>query len=116
MIVGFYLVLILFILNEIFYFSNRKRLDLFFNKKDPSKIKKIDIFYYLIKVTSIPWPIIGLFSSFSGLFLVVIILNFLKFMLYHISKRFYDVYVDIHPILIISVYLTILLYKFFVNS
>ena len=41
MIVGCYLVLILFILNEIFYFLNRKRLDLFFSKKDPSKIKKI---------------------------------------------------------------------------
>lgn len=112
MIVGFYLVLILFILNEIFYFSNRKRLDLFFNKKDPSKIKKIDILYYLIKVTSIPWPIIGLFSSFSGLFAVVIIFSISKFLFYHISRRFYDVYVNIYPILIISVYLTILFYKF----
>jgi hypothetical protein len=112
MIVGFYLVLILFILNEIFYFSNRKRLDLFFTKKDPSKIKKIDIFYYLIKVTSVPWPIIGLFSSFSGLFSVVILLSIFKFLLYHISKRFYGVYVNIYPILIISVYLTILFYKF----
>jgi len=112
MIVGFYLVLILFVLNEIFYFSNRKRLDLFFTKKDPSKIKKIDIFYYLIKVTSVTWPIIGLFSSFSALFLVVILLGVSKFLLYHISKRLYVVYVNIYPILIISVYLTILFYKF----
>jgi hypothetical protein len=112
MIVGFYLVLILFILNEIFYFSNRKRLDLFFIKKDPSKIKKVDIIYYLIKVTSITWPIIGLLSSFSGLFLIVILLSFFKFLLYHISKRFYVVYVNIYPILIISVYLTVLFYKF----
>jgi len=112
MIVVFYLLLILFILNEIFYFSNRKRLDLFFTKKDPSKIKKIDIIYYLIKVTSIPWPIIGLFSSFSGLFSIIIIINILKFVLYHLSKRFYDVYVNLNPLLIISVYLTILFYKF----
>jgi hypothetical protein len=95
MIVVFYLVLILFILNEIFYFSNRKRLDLFFNKKDPSKIKRVDILYYLIKVTSIPWPIIGLFSSFSGLFSVVILLSVFKFIFYHISRRFYDVYINI---------------------
>jgi hypothetical protein len=112
MVVGFYLTLILFILNEIFYFSNRKRLDIFFKKKDPSQIKKVDIFYYLIKVTSVPWPIIGLFSSFSGLFLIIIILGILKFLLYHISKKFYDAYVNIYPILIISVYLTILFYKF----
>ena len=113
MILWFYLVLILFILNEIFYFLNRKRLDLFFSKKDPSKIKKIDLFYYLIKITSVVWPIIGLFSSFSGLFSVVILLSVFKFIFYHISKRFYDVYVNIYPTLIISVYLTILFYRFY---
>jgi hypothetical protein len=112
MIVGFYLMLILFILNEIFYFSNRKRLDLFFSKKDPSKIKKVDIFYYLIKITSIVWPIVGLFSSFKGLFLVVILIGLSKFLFYHFSKRFYDVYVNLYPLLIISIYLTILFYKF----
>jgi hypothetical protein len=42
----------------------------------------------------------------------VILLSVFKFLLYHISKRFYDVYVNIYPILIISVYLTILFYKF----
>jgi len=108
----FYLALILFTLNEIFYFSNRKRLDIFFKKKDSSQIKKIDILYYLIKTTSIIWPIIGLFSSCSVLFLMIILLGFTKFLLYHISNRIYKVYVDLHPILLISIYLTILFYRF----
>ena len=112
MIVVFYLVLVLFILNEIFYLSNKNRLDIFFKKKDPSKIKKIDIIYYLIKVASVIWPFFGLFSSFKGLFLIVISLGLSKFLFYHFSKRFYDVYVNIYPLLIISAYLTILFYKF----
>jgi hypothetical protein len=113
MITTFYLFLIIFIANEIFYFSNRKRLDIFFKKKDPSQIKKIDILYYLVKIMSTVWPIIGLFSSFSGLFLLVLILGFSKLIFYHLFKKFYTVYVDIYPILLISVYLTILFYKFF---
>jgi hypothetical protein len=43
---------------------------------------------------------------------MVILLSIFKFLLYHISKRFYGVYVNIYPLLIISVYLTILFYKF----
>ena len=108
----FYLTLVLFILNEAFYFSNRKRLDIFYKKKDPSQIKKIDIFYYLIKITSVIWPVIGLFSSFGGLFLTVICLSVIKFLLYHLFNRFYKTYVDLHPILLISVYITILFYRF----
>lgn len=113
MITIFYLFLILFITNEIFYFSNRKRLDIFFKKKDPSQIKKIDILYYLIKIMSTVWPIIGLFSSFKGLFLIVLSLGLSKLLFYHLSKKFYNVYVDVYPIILISVYLTILFYKFF---
>ena len=112
MIFCFYLTLFLFILNEFFYFSNRKRLDLLFEKKDPSNIKKLDIFYYLIKITSVLWPFIGLFSSFKGLFSIIILLGLTKFLFYHISNRFYKVYVDLHPILLISIYLTILFYRF----
>lgn len=112
MITTFYLFLIIFIANEIFYFSNRKRLDIFFKKKDPSQIKKIDILYYLVKIMSTVWPIIGLFSSFSGLFLVVLLLGLSKLFLYHLFNRFYTVYVDIYPLLLITVYLVILFYKF----
>ena len=113
MITFFYLFLILFILNEVFYFSNRKRLDVFFKKKDPSQIKKLDIVYYLLKITSIFWPTIGLFSSFSTLFSLLILLGLSKFILYHFSKKVYSIYVDVYPILTISIYLTILFYKFF---
>ena len=112
MITLFYLFLVLFTLNEIFYFSNRKRLDIFFKKKDPSQIKKLDILYYLIKIMSTVWPVIGAFSSFRELFIIALFLGLSKFLLYHISKVIYGVYIDVYPILIIIVYLTILFYKF----
>jgi hypothetical protein len=112
MITLFYLFLLLFILNEIFYFSNRKRLDIFFNKKDPTQIKKLDIFYYLIKIMSTVWPVMGIFSSFRELFTIVLFLGLSKFLIYHVSKKIYSFYVDLYPILLISIYITILFYKF----
>lgn len=113
MIKLFYLSLLIFIFNEIFYFSNRKRLDLFFKKKDPSQIKKIDILYYLIKILSIVWPIIGLFSSFKYLFFIILLLSIFKFILYHLFKNIYGIYLNIYPILLILVYIIILFYKFY---
>ncbi len=112
MITIFYLFLFLFILNDLFYLSNKDRLDVFFKNKNQNQIKKIDFFYYLLRIVSIIWPFIGLLSSFSDFFLLVIFLNFIKYIIYHILSRFYDIYVKIHPILLISIYITILFYKF----
>lgn len=112
MIKLFYLFLFIFILNELFYFSNRRRLDLFFKKKDPTQIKKIDILYYLIKILSVLWPIVGLFSGFRNLFIIILLLGLFKFILYHFFKKIYSVYVDVYPILLIIIYIIILFYKF----
>lgn len=112
MITGFYAMIFAFIFAEIYHVFNRKRLDLIFKKKEVESIKKFDIVFYMAKLLSIFWPLIGLFSSFSGLFLLIITINLVKFALYHASDSLYRVYIRILPWMNVAVYLSILTLKF----
>lgn len=100
------------LLNEIYYIFNKGRLDLIFSKKDVSSIKKSDVLYYLLKVSSVIWPIVGLFSYMWPMFLGFIFLGLSKFMLYHISEKAYYRYLKAHPYLLIAAYAAILAAKF----
>lgn len=102
--------LILFIVNEIFYLSNRSRLNLNYKNKDVSETKKIDIIHYLIKIISYVYPIIGLFSDFSDLFKILILIASLKFIFYHINNKLFLVYISLLPIILIISYLSIIYY------
>jgi hypothetical protein len=112
MITGFYLTLFAFIFAEIYHFFNKKRLDLIFKNKNVENIKKLDIVFYMMKLLSIFWPLIGLFSSFGDIFMLIIVVNLIKFLFYHLNDRIYKVYINILPWINISIYLTILFFKF----
>lgn len=115
MITGFYMMLFAFILSEIYHFFNKKRLDLIFKNKDMETIRKVDIIFYMSKLLSIFWPVIGLFSGFSHLFMLIIAINLLKFMIYHLEDNIYKVYIRLLPWMNVVVYITILSYKFFIH-
>lgn len=100
------------LLNEIYYVSSRKRLDLIYGKKDVKSIRSIDVFYYLLKVFSVLWPVLGLFGSMWPFFLGFISLGISKFVLYHISEKVYAMYVKIHPYLLMLAYTGILYVRF----
>ena len=104
-----------FIFSEIYHFFNKKRLDLIFKNKDIQTIRKIDIVFYMSKLLSIFWPIVGLFSSFSHLFLLIIVMNLMKFVFYHLNDNIYKVYINALPWMNVVVYIVILSFKFFIH-
>jgi hypothetical protein len=112
MITGFYAMLFVFIFSEIYHFYNKKRLDLIFKNKDTKTIKKFDIFFYMSKLLSIFWPLIGLFSSFNHFFLLIIVMNLMKFVFYHLNDNIYKLYISVLPWMNVVVYITILYFKF----
>lgn len=107
----FYAALVAFAFNEFFFVFNRKRLDTNFKNKDVMSVKSIDILHYMLKVLSVFWPFIGLLSSMSSMFLVLISVWFLKFLLYHISVRTYSVWTLFSPFVNIGLYLAIFLLR-----
>lgn len=108
----FYLFCIVFIANEVFYLLNRKRIDLIFDKREMVDVKLSYIFYFMIKTVSYIWPIIGVFSSLSNIFLCIIGFGALRFAAYHINRRLYDAYTSIMPFIIIVMYLLVLICRF----
>ena len=115
MITGFYVMLFAFIFAEIYHFFNKKRLDLIFKNKDIQTIRKVDIVFYMSKLLSIFWPIVGLFSIFSHLFLLIIVMNLMKFVFYHLNDNIYKVYINALPWMNVVVYITILSFKLFIH-
>ncbi len=112
MISAFYAVLVVFILNEIYHYFNKSRLDLLFKNKDVEHIRKADVAYYLAKVAAVIWPMIGLFSSMWPMFLALIVAGLLQFAFYHINEKSYSVYSALHPLIKVSIYAAILVMKF----
>jgi hypothetical protein len=113
MIYLFYIILAILIINEFLFIFNRKRINVNFKNKDVEKVKLLDIYVYLLKTVSIFWPFIGLFSNFYFLFLLVILLNLFKFIIYHINLFLYSVYIYILPFIIVVIYSLILYRKLF---
>ena len=113
MIEAFYAMVAAFAINEIYHVFNRKRLDLLFKNKEPENMRKTDIVYYLVRVLSVVWPIIGLFSSMWPMFAALILASLMKFVLYHISEKSYLAYsILAYPLICISIYVVILAMKF----
>ena len=112
MITAFYSIIFIFIFSEIYHFYNKSRLDILFKNKDVNSIRKSDILFYVTKIFSIFWPIIGLFSSLNEFFLFLIIINLMKFIIYHVNDKLYKLYISLLHFINITIYLIILYYKF----
>ena len=69
MITLFYLLLIIFAFNEVYYVFNKPRLDLNMKNRDVEATKSIDIAHYLLRILFWIWIVIGLWSSQSEMFM-----------------------------------------------
>ena len=112
MITGFYLTLFAFIFAEIYHYFNKNRLDLIFKNKNVESIKKLDVVFYMMKLLSIFWPLIGLFSSFSEIFMLIVVVNLIKFLFYHLNEKIYKFYINSLPWINVLIYLVIIFCKF----
>jgi hypothetical protein len=115
MITIFYTMLFAFTFSEIYHFLNKKRLDLLFKNKDVETTRMTDIIFYVFKLMSIFWPIIGLFSSFNDFFMFLLLINISKFLIYHLNDTLYKIYIRVLPWMNVVVYLTILSLKFLIR-
>jgi cytochrome c oxidase subunit IV len=90
---------ILFILNNLYYIVNYKRLDEPFRMRDTNK--KLDLVHYLLKVLYFIWIGVGIFKYFSIFLLVLISLSLLRLPIHLINKKFSLIYHRLVPPFII---------------
>lgn len=112
MISIFYLISILFIWSETYLVFNKARLDSNYLKKDITSFNNKDIIYYFLRLVFFIWLVVGLWSSYPLYFLGILILNLLKFPLYHISKMGFAIYDNVLPSVNIFCMVVILANKF----
>jgi hypothetical protein len=111
MIILFYLISILFALNEIYYVFNKSKLDTNFKNLDVKSSTKLDIAHYLLRIMFWVWMIVGIWSSQSNLFIFLTILHLVRFPFYHLSRRLYIIWTNILPSISFIFILIILVYK-----
>jgi hypothetical protein len=111
MITIFYLISILFAINEIYYVLNKSRLDTNFKNLDLKSSTKIDIAHYLFRIMFWIWMIVGIWSSQSELFILLCSLHLVRFPFYHISRKLYIIWSNILPSISFIFILIILIYK-----
>jgi hypothetical protein len=99
---------VLFILNNLYYILNYKRLDEPFRMRD--KNNKLDLVHYLLKVFYIIWLVVGIFNFYSVFILILSSLIILRIPIYLISKKISLVYHRLVPPFTI---ITLLLYLIF---
>lgn len=112
MITFFYTFLLVFVLNEVYYLFNRERLDVNFKNKDIESTTKLDLVYYLTRVMYWVWIIAGLFSGLSYLFVILLVVGFIKFPLFHINRKAYIIYDTFLPMVSMLILSIILFVKF----
>jgi hypothetical protein len=108
----FYLLSILFIFKNIFYIFNKEKLDKRFYQKDIRNMSSLLFSYYLLSTIYPFWIVFGLFSEYENFFYILLLINFLKFPIYHISKTLYGKYLTAYPILSIISLIGLLYAKF----
>ena len=106
----FYVILVVLVLNDVYYLFNKRRLISNFQNRDLLSVRRLDLAYYTIKAVSIFWPFIGLFSDFQTYFLCVVVLWLLRFVIYHLSKKFYTFYALIVPFVIDFIYISVFVF------
>lgn len=106
----FYLFSILFIANNIYFISNKRKLQLRFSEK--ISFSKVEMLYYLFVVLFWVWVLTGLFSSMYLWFYGLMIVSVIRFPIYHISKSLYKSYEYIIPYLNVILLFSILKFYF----
>jgi hypothetical protein len=86
---------ILFIINNIYYLINYKRLDKPFKQRDKNSI--LDLFYYINKVIFWIWLIFGLFTPEYHLVLILISILLVRIPIFLINKRFSSILYRLTP-------------------
>lgn len=75
----------------------KNQLDRRFKERDIMGMSKLDLVYYLSKVLYWIWIPIGVFTNQPELFYILFVLGFLKFPIYHLSKKTFGVYNAMYP-------------------
>lgn len=86
----FFLLSILFIINNLYFIYDKPNLELRFDEK--LNFNKLEIFYYLLTALFWVWILVGIFSSHYLFFYALVIISVLRFPIYHISKSLYKSY------------------------
>jgi len=94
---------ILFILNNIFYILNYRRLDKPFSQRDKNSI--LDLFFYFNKLLFVIWIIIGLISPMWIYFLIISSLILLRIPIHYLNKNLSTTLFRLTPIINIVVML-----------
>ena len=102
----FKIISIVFILNNLYYILNYRRLDEPFRMRD--KNRKLDLVHYLFKIVYLIWIILGVFKFYSVIILILASLILLRIPIHVINKNVSLVYHRLIPpftILLLIVYL-----------
>lgn len=110
----FYILSILFILNELYYISNRMTLDAKFKERELGSFSKIDVIYYLTRVISWVWIVLGCFSSYNMYFYILVSMSLIRLIIYPISKKSYYIYDRLCPFISIFV-MSYIFYRFVIG-
>ena len=105
----FYLLPILFIINNIFYIKNKLYLDTRTDDNDP---KLLEGLYYLIVLAYFFWCLFGIILTDNIFFTLLCSIWFIKFIIFHINKKAYMVYDYLYPYMQIILMISILYTKF----
>lgn len=89
MVTVLYLLSLFFIVNEFYYLSNRRKLDVKFKERDIEGTTTLDLIYYFTRFISWFWLIWGLTTDLSQFFWIILGISVLKIPIFHISKVAY---------------------------
>ena len=105
------LVILLFIINNIYFIKNRDYLQKRFSEKN--NISLLELLYYYINLLYYVFIFIGLFTNSKLYFFILVITYLLKFPLYHLSKKIYRIFSYLYPHITILILLALLYSKLF---
>lgn len=110
MISLFYITILSFIWNDLYYMLNKHRLNINFKNRDIESTTILDLAYYFTKLAYWIWIIIGLFSNLSPYFIVLFSLVSIKLITFKLKKRSLYVILDIITPVISILILSVLLF------
>jgi hypothetical protein len=102
----FKLLTILFVLNNIYYLFNYKRLDKPFKERDKNKI--LDLIFYINKVIFLIWLVFGFFSPEFINILILTSIILVRIPLFYINKKTSSLLFRLTPPISIIILLMIL--------
>lgn len=110
--ISFYIFIPIFIWMNLYYLSNLTKLDTRFYQKDLIQMSFKDLIYYLSRVLYWFWLALVCFLTSSFFIWSLIILNILRFPLYHLKFKFYKIYNVLVPLISILILISYIIYLF----